>query len=288
MNTGLQSYSIANDVITSQNLLSIAIDLRKVQFYGSGSYVAVVSNSQSLVVLASLSGTTIISNFNYYIEEASSCTELGIVNDYDAYLACSGGVYRYRLSAYSMLYIEQAYSSGTVTLNGIAFFPNEARFGFMMDGASGKFLFFDNGNVGNFVLSTPNYLTVTDSSAYDLVFFKTTTAFITAMSGTSNSLEFWTYCPYGCVSCTASNTCSGGCIPQRYDSGSGNCSNWCPAAQPQCTSATSGVLATTSAFTGLHLGCAYQPGTNYLFVTTNSSGTLNVYDLSSDTFTVAY
>ncbi len=102
---GIKTYTIANDAISPQNLLSINFDFYDIRFFGSSSYVATVSYSPNYLCIATINGDNIYSNFNYQLTETTGCVGIAILNDFDCYLACSGGVFRYRLTAFNMFYV---------------------------------------------------------------------------------------------------------------------------------------------------------------------------------------
>jgi hypothetical protein len=97
---GIRTYTISNDVITAQNLLSLNYGLVVLRFFGSGSYVAAVQSTG--MTIATISGNSISHNFDYWISEATYCNGLAIVNDYDAFVTCVGGIFHYRLSAFQI------------------------------------------------------------------------------------------------------------------------------------------------------------------------------------------
>ncbi len=90
-------------------MLPIKANVRNICFFGSGSYIATLSYTETMVFIASVSGLNISSNGNYSLNEVSNCNGITIINDYDCYIACDSGVYRYLISANSISYIGQTY-----------------------------------------------------------------------------------------------------------------------------------------------------------------------------------
>ncbi len=86
-------------------MLSIDLNFYNLYIFGGGSYVVAVTYSPAYACIASLSGNSISTNFNYYLAEADGCRGITILNDYDCYISCNLGVFRYRLTAYNMYYV---------------------------------------------------------------------------------------------------------------------------------------------------------------------------------------
>jgi hypothetical protein len=75
------------------------LNLWNICIFGEGTYAVAVAFQPVYACIATLSGDNIYLSFNYSLTEANYCRGITVLNDFDCYIACVGGVFRYRISA---------------------------------------------------------------------------------------------------------------------------------------------------------------------------------------------